>query len=79
MQIKDRQCRSKWGGTDYEMVLYCVQNQSSAKSNLDRRPKDLISQNCIDGWGNNFQMIEYCANNRQNAKRIIEQSIHRQK
>ena len=29
----DSQCRSKWG-TGYEMVLYCVQNQSFAKSNL---------------------------------------------
>ena len=29
-------CESKWG-TDYEMVEYCIENQTTSRNNINRR------------------------------------------
>jgi hypothetical protein len=42
-------CSDKWGH-NYEMVLYCIKNQTSAKRSVDNTQKDEISNFCTNKW-----------------------------
>lgn len=64
-------CKGKWG-TNYEMVEYCVEQQSQAKRNLSSHGGQILDD-CRKKWGDNYEMVEYCSNQQNQAKRNLEQ------
>ena len=52
-------CFDEWG-ENYEMVEYCMKNQSNAASNIYNSPDSNIKNNCLREWGENYEMVEYC-------------------
>lgn len=52
----------------------CIRTQTEARSNLNRKPDDLIARHCRNEWGTDFEMVEFCDNNQRSAKRVIERS-----
>lgn len=67
-------CENKWAN-NFEMVLYCIKNQSEAKRAIDNTIKDEISRFCENKWDNNFEMVEYCIKNQRDAKqKVISES-----
>jgi hypothetical protein len=68
-------CRDKWG-SNYEMVLYCIKNQSAAKREISGY-YGMIKNNCKKKWGSNYEMVLYCIKNQSAAKREIERNYNR--
>jgi len=60
-------CIQKWG-TDYEMIEYCIKNQTSASSKVKRIPNNSIKSSCSSKWGEDYEMVEYCYKNQSGAK-----------
>ena len=52
-------CFNEWG-ENYEMVEYCMKNQSNAALNIYNSPDSNIKNNCLREWGENYEMVEYC-------------------
>lgn len=52
-------CFQKWN-TDYQMVEYCIKEQTEASSKLQRTPSSPIQSKCISKWGQDYQMVNYC-------------------
>ena len=63
-------CFGKWG-EDYEMVEYCIKNQSNAASNINRSPDSNIKNNCLRKWGEDYEMVEYCMKQQSGALQRI--------
>ena len=63
-------CFGKWG-EDYEMVEYCIKNQSTAASNINRSPDSNIKNNCLRKWGEDYEMVEYCMKQQSGALQRI--------
>ena len=63
-------CFRKWG-EDYEMVEYCMKNQSNAAANIMRSPDTNIKNNCLRKWGEDYEMVEYCMNQQSGALQRI--------
>jgi endonuclease YncB( thermonuclease family) len=66
--IIQARCSRKWG-TDYEMVKYCVDNQTDAQNALkgmDIPPE--IDAHCTSKWGSDYEMVKYCVDNQIDAK-----------
>ena len=68
-------CFSKWG-EDYEMVEYCIKNQSNAASNINNAPNTNIKNNCLRKWGEDYEMVEYCMNQQSGALQRIGGEIY---
>lgn len=66
-EIIDR-CEAKWG-TDYNMVKYCVDNQTESSSQLNRMSVSKeIQSRCEDKWGTDYNMVKYCVDNQTESK-----------
>lgn len=52
-------CERKWG-TNYRMVRYCIEKQTSAKSAVSYSPSNVIKSNCERKWGTDYRMVKYC-------------------
>ena len=63
-------CFGKWG-EDYEMVEYCIKNQSNAASNIYTAPDNNIKNNCLRKWGEDYEMVEYCMKQQSGALQRI--------
>ena len=63
-------CLKKWG-EDYEMVEYCIKNQSNAASNIYNSPDGNIKNNCLRKWGEDYEMVEYCMKQQSGALQRI--------
>ncbi len=62
-------CKDKWK-TNYEMVEYCINNQTQASKNISRYSGQIL-KNCTEKWKNNFEMIEYCTEKQNAAKKRL--------
>ena len=67
-------CFNEWG-ENYEMVEYCMKNQSNAALNIYNSPDSNIKNNCLREWGENYEMVEYCMNQQSAALQRIGGSI----
>ena len=45
------------------MVEYCMDNQRTAKSNLEAHEGTYPLEACRSEWGENYEMVEYCVEN----------------
>ena len=59
-------CFQKWK-TDYEMVEYCIEEQSTALSKLRRIPNSGIKSRCSSKWGQDYEMVVYCIEEQSGA------------
>lgn len=62
----DRRCRSEWGA-DYDMVLYCVENQRRAKREIGAFSGP-IRQRCEREWSDDYEMAMDCIRTQTEAR-----------
>jgi hypothetical protein len=68
--IRER-CNSEWG-TNYEMVLYCVTQQTRAQQRVASSPKEEIAAHCASEWSEDFEMRDYCEEEQHKAKARLQ-------
>ncbi len=63
-------CKKKWG-TNYNMIKYCVDNQTESYNSISNLPDNEIMSRCRSKWGTNYNMIKYCVDNQTESKRSL--------
>ncbi len=63
-------CKAKWG-TNYNMIKYCVDNQTRSYNSISNLPDNEIMSRCRKKWGTNYNMIKYCVDNQTKSKRSL--------
>ena len=63
-------CFQKWKN-NYEMVEYCIKEQTEALSVLRRSPSTPIKNRCMGKWKENYEMVNYCIKEQSGAARRL--------
>jgi hypothetical protein len=63
-------CKKEWK-TDYEMVEYCVKEQTKAKNWVSDLSNNGIRQRCEKQWKRDYEMIEWCIDEQTKAKNSL--------
>lgn len=67
-------CNDKWG-TNYRMVKFCIEQQSTAKSSINGiKSTPTIKGQCRDKWGTNYRMVKFCIDQQTEAKKGLKHS-----
>ena len=68
--IISQQCKNKWK-TDYSMIKYCIDQQTTARSIVVSYSNDEVKKMCNQKWKSDYSMVRYCIDQQHAARRFV--------